>query len=216
MIKELIRINHLTTVVIAVILLLIVGLLVLRKPTIKYTLSPSQTLEFLRESASFISPENARDRLAANDGKTVFIDIRNSIAFDQGHVKDARNIPVRELFSRHNIVYLQKVEQNGQAVMLYGETPQQANGPWMMLRQVGFKNVLIFNGTYPQISRSSSDAITDDKLGLYTEIPVIDTSAIKRFAAPASPAEDETDEHPQPVKKSFIPTKIEPTSGGGC
>ena len=210
--KELNKTNRLTIVVSAIILVFLVGLLTLRRPEIKYTLSPDQCLELLSDSSNYVSPARALILLASNDGKTVFIDVRNSIAFSKSHVKDARNIPARELFDKGNLSFLKETEKAGQTVLIYSDTPQQANGPWMMLRQTGFKNIMLLNGSFNQFSNSENDSISGE-LSLNAEMPLIDTAALKKLTA--TPIVVST-KKPGPAKKSVVPVKAAPSSGGGC
>jgi rhodanese-related sulfurtransferase len=212
--KELNKTNRLTIVVVAIVLVFVTGILTLQKPDLKYSFTPAQSLEMLGDSSGYLTSGKALAIIAANDGKTVLIDVRNSIAFDRGHVKDARNIPVRELFSKQSLSFLKEVEKGQQTILLYGETPRQANGPWIMLRQLGFKNVAFINSTFGQISSAENDTIAKNP-SLLNEVPLIDTAALKKLSASSSPSE-KTVENPVPVKKTVKPAKVEPASGGGC
>lgn len=213
--KELNKTNRLTIVVVAIVLVFVTGILTLRKPDLKYSLNPLQSLELLKDNANYISSDKAQTILAANDGQTIFIDVRNSIAFDKGHVKDAVNIPVRELFTKLNMEFINELEQSGQTALIYGETPRQANGPWMMLRQLGFNNIVVFDGTYHQLNPSAIDSIPG-KLCLLNEVPVIDTAALKKLSAASLSAGAKTAEPAKPIKKTAQPVKVEPSTGGGC
>lgn len=212
--EELNKTNRLTMIVVAIVLVIIIGLVTLRRPDIKYTLSPAESLALLNDTALVVTPDQAASLFKDSAGKTVLIDVRNSIAFDRSHVKNAINIPVRELFSTKNKTILRDIEKSGQTAVLYGETQQQANGPWLMLRQTGFKNVLLFTGNYSQLDSAHSDSLSS-LLPQLSETPLIDTAALKAISAPAiagkvvaKPAKTE--------KKSVIPVKKKASSGGGC
>lgn len=212
--EELNKTNRLTIAVIGIVLVIIVGLVTLRRPDIKYTLTPAESLALLNNPALAITPEQGISLLKDSAGKTVFIDVRNSIAFNQSHVKNAVNIPVRELFSQKSKTTFRDIEKSGQTAIVYGETQQQANGPWLMLRQTGFKNVLLFTGTYAQITLENSDSLTRI-LPQQSETALIDTAALKAISSPAVAVKDIT----QPVKtekKAVAPVKKTGSSGGGC
>lgn len=213
--KELSKTNRLTIAVVAIILVFIAGLLTLRKPEIKYMLNPVQCIGLLKDSSNYVSPEKALAILAQNDGRTVFIDVRNSIDFGRGHVKDAYNIPVRELFFKYNLTFLKELEKGGQTALLYGETPQQANGPWMMLRQTGLNKALVLNGAYNQLNTAVADSLKS-KLNLFSEKPLIDTAALKKLSTATLPAGEKPAATATPVKKIAQPVKVEPSKGGGC
>ncbi|PKP03809.1 MAG: hypothetical protein CVU14_01395 [Bacteroidetes bacterium HGW-Bacteroidetes-9] len=213
--KELKKTNRLTIVVIAIVLVFVVGLLTLNKPDIIYKLTPVQSLEMSQDSSGYISPAKTLEMIASNDGKLIFIDVRNSIAFNKSHLKNAKNIPVRELFLEKNIEFLQELEKGGQSALIYGETPQQANGPWMMLRQIGINNVMLVCGTYSQLNKSIADTLSA-KPCLLTEIPVIDTAALRKLTTPDIKPIEKIVQKSKPVQKVVIPVRVEPSSGGGC
>jgi rhodanese-related sulfurtransferase len=211
---ELNKTNRLTIAVIGIVLVIIIGLVTLRRPDIKYSLTPAESIALLNDPALVITPEQAAAVLKDSAGKTVFIDVRNSISFDRGHVKNAVNIPVRELFAKKSKSAFRDIEKAGQTTIIYGETQQQANGPWLMLKQTGFKNVLLFTGSYAQLDISNSDSLTR-LLPQLSETPLIDTAALKAISAPAVVGKDAS----QPAKtekKKVAPVKKAASSGGGC
>lgn len=213
MMEELNKTNRLTISVIIIVLVIITGLISFRRPDVKYTLSPAESLTLLNDPALVITPEQAVALLKDSSGKTVIIDVRNSIAFERSHVKNAVNIPVRELFSKKSKTTFHDIEKAGQTAVLYGETQQQANGPWLMLRQTGFKNVLLFTGSYVQLDIANSDSLTR-LLPQLSETPLIDTVALKAISAPA--AGQEASLPAKVEKKKVAPVKKAASSGGGC
>ena len=211
---ELNKTNRLTIAVIGIVLVIIIGLVTLRRPDIKYSLTPAESLSLLNEPGLIVTPDQAASILKDSAGKTIFIDVRNSIAFERGHVKNAVNIPVRELFSKSSKTTLRDIEKAGQTAVLYGETQQQANGPWLMLRQTGFKNVLLFTGNFAQLDITNSDSMTR-LLPKLSETPLIDTAALKAISAPAIGGK-ETSQTINAEKKKVTPVKKTGSSGGGC
>ena len=211
---ELNKTNRLTITVVVLVLVIITGLITFQRPDVKYVLTPAESLALLNNPSLIITPDQAVDLLKDSSGKIVFIDVRNSIAYGLGHMKNAVNIPVRELFSGKNKSFFREIEKSGQTAILYGETQQQANGPWLMLHQTGFKNVKLFTGNYAQLDPAKSDSLTKI-LPQLSETPLIDTAALKLISAPA----DKKSEVPQavkPVKKRIAPVKKAVSSGGGC
>ena len=211
---ELNKTNRLTIIVVAFVLVIVIGMITFRRPDVKYTLTPAQSLALLNNPEFVITPDQANAIGKDSAGKTIFIDVRNSIDFKMGHVKNAINIPVRELFSKQNKKVLRDIEKAGQTAVLYGETEQQANGPWLMLRQTGYKNVLLFTGTFAQLDVAHSDSL-NKLLPQLSETPLIDTAALKMVSSPAASAKNMA-EPPKPVKKVVIPVKKVKSSGGGC
>jgi rhodanese-related sulfurtransferase len=211
---ELNKTNRLTITVIIIVLVIVTGLITFRRPDVKYNLTPTESLALLNDPALVITPEQAIALLKDSAGKAVFIDVRNSISFDRGHIKNAINIPVRELFSKKNKTTFRDIEKAGQTIVLYGETEQQANGPWMMLRQTGFKNVLLYTGSFAQLDVANSDSITR-LLPQLSETPLIDTAALKLISSPAIAGKDAV-KPTKTEKKTVAPVKKAASSGGGC
>ncbi len=212
--EELNKTNRLTITVIIIVLVIVTGLTTFRRPEVKYRLSLTESLALLKETASVITPEQAAALLKNSDGKTVFIDVRNSIAFERGHIKNSVNIPVRELFEKRSKATFREVEKAGQTAVLYGETQQQANGPWLMLRQTGYINVLLFTGSYAQLDISNSDSLTR-LLPQLSETPLIDTAALKAISTPEAAGKD-VSQPAKTAKKAVTPAKKAASSGGGC
>lgn len=214
MMEELNKTNRLTITVSIIVLAIIIGLITFQRPDIKYTLTPSESLALLNDQALVLTPEQAVALFKDSAGKIVFVDVRNSIAFERGHIKNAVNIPVRELFSKKSKTNFRDIEKVWQTAVIYGETQQQANGPWLMLRQTGFKNVLLFTGNYAQLDIANPDSLTR-LLPQLSETPLIDTAALKTISTPAAVGKDAV----QPAKtqkKKVAPVKKESSSGGGC
>jgi len=196
------------------VLVIIIGLVTFKRPEVKYVLSPAESLTLLNKPEALITPEQASILLKDSSGKTLFIDVRNSIAFERGHLKNAVNIPVRELFTKENRSVLRDLEKSGQEAVMYGETQQEASGPWLMLRQTGYKNVKLFTGTYSQLDPANSDSLTK-LLPQLSETTLIDTAALKLVSTSAGVTKDVS----QPAKterKSVMPAKKHASSGGGC
>jgi rhodanese-related sulfurtransferase len=213
--QELIRTNRLLMVVAAFVLVIIIGLVTFKKPEVKYVLSPSESLALLSDTASDITPERAAVLLGDSSGKVVFVDVRNSVAFGKGHLKNAVNIPVRELFSKKSRTIFRDIAKTGQTVVMYGETEQQALGPWIMLRQTGYNNVKLVTGNYSQLNRANADSLIN-LLPQYSETPLIDTTALKSISSPVTSDTKVTQNIIKTEKKSVTPVKKSASSGGGC
>ena len=209
---ELNKTNRLTIAVVAFAIVIIIGMITFRRPEVTYKLSPAESLALLNNPALLVTPAQTTSLLNDSAGKYVFIDVRNSIAYGQGHVKNAINIPVGELLSKKNRQIFHEIESADQIAVLYGETQQQASGPWLMLQQTGFGSVKLFTGNIAQLNLAEADSLTR-LLPQLSETPLIDTAALKAVTAPA--LKENTDNKPV-AKKSVAPVKKEASSGGGC
>jgi rhodanese-related sulfurtransferase len=210
--NELNKTNRLTIAVSIIVLIILIGLITFQKPDVSYKLSPAESLKLLSDTTLMVTPSQAEGMLKDSSGKIVFVDVRNSIEFVQGHFKNAINIPVRDLFAKEGKKSFRDLEKAGQIAVLYGETQQQANGPWLMLRQTGFKNVKLFTGNYAQLQPAEKDTLIG-KLPQLSESPLIDTAALKAISAPASNSTAQKNDVP---KKTVTTTKKSGSSGGGC
>jgi len=212
--NELNKTNRLTITVIALVLVIITGLITFRRPDVKYQLSPAESLALLNDASLLVTPAQAATLLNDSSGNIVFIDVRSSNVFANRHLKNAVNIPVRELYAPQNISLFNEIIKAGQTAILYGETQQQANGPWLMLQQTGYKNVKLFTGNYSRIDPSESDSLTK-LLPQLSDTPLIDTDALKAISLSAGKNSDAM-QAAKTEKKKVAPVKKAASSGGGC
>ncbi|MFK5856984.1 MAG: rhodanese-like domain-containing protein, partial [Bacteroidota bacterium] len=79
---------------------------------------------------------------------TIIIDIRNNYDYARSHIASAKNISAVELLSKDNIRWLKELKKSNTTVIIYGDTPLQGNGPWMVLQQLGFDNITFLEGGF--------------------------------------------------------------------
>ena len=77
-----------------------------------------------------------------NQGKTVLLDVRNSAEFAAGHMRDARNIPVKELQNR--LAELDKMK--AKTVLVICASGLQSARATAILRKAGFASVTSLAG----------------------------------------------------------------------
>ena len=77
-----------------------------------------------------------------NQGKVLVLDVREAEQFAAGHLRDARNIPLKELPQR--IGELDKLK--GRAVIVVCQTGTQANRTEASLKKAGFNEVYGLSG----------------------------------------------------------------------
>lgn len=134
--------------VIIFIAIIVVGLLTVRSPKLKYTLSPQQTVEMVLQDDNVMYPYELEDIFAGTIDTIILIDIRDRFEFGQGHIPGAENISAVTLINQENMKRLKELEEGGMTVVIYGDHQLEANGPWMVLRQLGFTNIKILLGGY--------------------------------------------------------------------
>ena len=134
--------------VIIFLVIIIIGLLTVRQPELKYELSPSSTVEWVTSDESAVYPYDLEYILSGEIDTVLLIDIRDRFAFGRGHIEGAENISANSLLRPENIDRLEQLKQAGITVAIYGNDQLEANGPWMVIRQLGFDNVKVLLGGY--------------------------------------------------------------------
>jgi rhodanese-related sulfurtransferase len=79
-----------------------------------------------------------------NQGKGVLIDVREPAEFAAGHVRDSRNIPVKELGSR--IAELDKDKAKGRAAIVICQSGVRSAGAAAQLKKAGFAEAYTLDG----------------------------------------------------------------------
>ncbi len=130
------------------VVIIIVGLLTLTSPRLKYKISPTEAISIVTNANQGIDASKIDNLLSASNNPTILIDIRNNYDYARGHIASANNISAVELLSKDNIKWLKKLKDNKTTVVIYGDSPLQANGPWMVFQQLGFDNVTFLQGGY--------------------------------------------------------------------
>jgi len=156
--------NRTTITMIIFVLIIVVGLLNIKTPRLKYALSPENTLVLVAAEDGYFFPENLESLISDKNSNILLFDIRNNFVFGRGHIPGAENISAVELLSEENIKRLENLKKDGLTVVLYANNQLEANGPWMVLRQLGFDNVQVLLGGYEyytQMNTQNADSVTN-------------------------------------------------------
>ena len=164
-----------------------------------YQINADQTLKIMNDQTYQVSVQNITGKQA--------IDIRSAELFAQGHPENAINIPMHQLLENSSIELFRQLLDNGKEAVLCGRDELQATAPWLLLQQLGYKNILLLKGGI-----TPGGALTETAL-VSTEISVIDTSAIRyKSTGTVTPAEISSNKKTETV----IPVRKPSSSGGGC
>ncbi|WP_340113424.1 rhodanese-like domain-containing protein [Maribellus mangrovi] len=139
------------------VLILIVGFLTRPKPLLTYEKTISESVDALLESDAYFYPWDLGKVIAKETENVVLFDIRDNFIFGQGHIPGAENLAASVLSQEDNIERMKNLRDMGVTVVLYGEDELQANGPWMLFRQVGFNNVKLLLGGYSYYKEHKND-----------------------------------------------------------
>ena len=132
----------------AFIVILIIGFLTMPKPLLTYEKTIEESVNALVESDAYFYPWELEQVIAKETDTIVLFDLRNNFVFGQGHIPGAENLSASVLSRKDNVERMKKLRDLGVTVVLYGENELDANGPWMLYRQVGFDNVKLLLGGY--------------------------------------------------------------------
>lgn len=184
--------------------ILIIGIAV-NQNNLPYKLTARQTLDEMTNKDNSVDQTSLQQLKRGK--KTVFIDLRNPLDYNFKHYTEAINIPAEKILNEDYVEQLEEMEENGNTFILYADIPQRVAGPWMLLKQIGIENVMMYSGTFEQLM--ADQAVPNS---VYNELPLIDTSALsnKKELVKAVAPKAAT------PKKAIIPVRAEPASGGGC
>lgn len=159
----------------AFVILIVIGFITTRKPLLSYQKNMSETITELLESDAYFYPWELEQIINNETDTIILFDIRNRFLFGQGHIPGAENLSANDLSKKENIDRLEKLKEMGYTVVLYGDNELQANGPWMLFRQVGFDNVKLLLGGYNYYVENKEDlyATVDDD-AYFKEFPKYD------------------------------------------
>jgi 3-mercaptopyruvate sulfurtransferase SseA len=107
----------------------------------KFKISASEMLQEATGQDQFISMEQVND-LVRGSGNFELIDIRTPKEFVGYHIEGAINIPFERLLDESN----ESLFRNNDQKILYGVNSVNANSAWMVLAQLGYKNIRVMNG----------------------------------------------------------------------
>ncbi len=126
--------------------LLSLGLIIAAVPkntTKPYKLTAAQILDEIKSGTQYLEPEQVAQMLVEKDPYLQLIDIRPQNEFEKFSLPGAISIPVDNLLSPDQAeVFDQDVRLN----VFYGNGTTQANEAWMLLRQLGYKNIYVLRG----------------------------------------------------------------------
>jgi len=195
------------------IVVLIVGFLTMHKPLITFNKDMNQSLADLNQTEALFYPWQLENFINKQDQNIVLFDIRDKFIYGQGNIPGSENISANDLTMNESIERLKELKERNITVVLYGNNQLEANGPWMLFRQVGFENVKVLAGGY-QYYFQHKENLTDCKndTTFTIEKPKYNFAEIASRNNNISP-------NSQPVEKTVVNVtrKAKPAAAaGGC
>jgi len=180
----------------------------------KYELSPKEALAYAQTNEDVIPLNELADMYfrSADYSNVQFIDLRTPLEFDQSHLPNAVNIPLKSLVMRENC---EVMLVNDKVNVLYGKTADQAFEAGLLLKQVGINNFKVCPADYSFLKSNLMDkydvktGVYDNEIARYDYAKVVAETAGAVATAGGSSA-------PAPAAKPIIKRKKKEAGGGGC
>ena len=201
--KELEKTKRISIAAVLTILVVLVGILSFKRPKNMYAVDTKKALTELTADTYIIAQKDVTEG-------TELIDIRNQYEYEKGHLEGAINIPVADLLTDESI----NVFKSKENIVLYGNTPNDAVTPLILLRQLGYSNVkvLAVKNSYDHNKLITEPATIETSVADIKGF--IENSVKKAEEANAKPVIKEV--KPAPVKQ-VVPVKKKkklPVEGG--
>lgn len=157
--------KRLTISVVVFTIIIIVGLITLSRPKYVFTLDARETLNTILAEQEEIIPYETAKIVARKDQNYQLIDLRSPYDFLIGHISGAINIPLNSILEDDNFATIKKISDSGKTLIFYGNDQSQANGPWLLMTQLGIGNIKVLAGGYEYyIHRNDSAYIAVDSI----------------------------------------------------
>lgn len=155
----------------------------------------------LQEGLGTISPPEAIQLLNEPVPDVVFVDLRSPSAFARGHLEGAVNIPANYLLDPDNLDPFRNSEKS---FILYGDDQGDANGPQLLLLQLGFQNIRVLQGGFTHLRRPEAGSLPETTY--QAELPRYD------FAVTFNKATTETEKETEAlIQQPVINKTVSPT-----
>lgn len=115
-----------------------------KKESLKFKISPEEAMLRAVAGNQYISMQAYRALARGGEGDVLLVDLRPAGEFEKGHLENAVNMPVPNLLDDEYFSALKESKH----VVLYGEEMSQANGPWLLLTQLGLDHVKMLRSDY--------------------------------------------------------------------
>ena len=155
--KELEKTKRISIAATLFILAVIIGLLTYKRPKNIYAINTKDTLEKITGDNYIITLNEL------NNPDYVLVDIRNQYEFEKGHLENAINIYAAEILSDDNSKVFNELKENNKTAVLYGNSPQEPNAPFLILYQLGYDNIklLAIENSYLQNKLISKNTVIE-------------------------------------------------------
>lgn len=204
----------LVTVALLFVAVLIIGWISMKRGGLSWEITPQQTVDYLMEADYQVLPEDVAYYVDFEEPGYVFVDLRNPYEYVKGNIKTSVNIPQTELLTEEALRFFRDAEQDSLTIVLYSTDEAAATGPWLLLKQLGYKNLKVMKGGWDYYANESLDPYDMPEVPKYmVEEPAYDFASIMELMK-SSPAAVQQQDAPEVV----IPQRRKKKSAveGGC
>lgn len=197
------------------ILVIVIGLLTINRPGLEYAITTDEVIEQLASGEYEFFPEDLVAIVEYGDSSYVLVDLRNPYEYIKGHISGAVNIPSNSLLDNKNLQLFGQYASDSLTVIFYGQDQLEANGPWMILKQMGYDNIKVLLGGYQYFTTGPLDFYDMPEVPEYlVEEPAYDFNGIMETLGSREPADMTGKNQPEAV----IPArrKKQSVTEGGC
>ena len=204
--KELEQTKRISIASVLFILIILIGLLTYKRPKYIYETTPQATVENVVTNNFLISLDELQNT------ESTIIDIRSPFEFQKGHLENAINIQAVEILSEENKAIFDKLKKDNTTAVFYGTNPNEALVPYLILHQLGYKNLKIAT---IELSYHQNKLITQNVTLEKSEADVnaFIEESLKKSMIKAKP---KTVTPPPPKKVIPIKKKKKMPTEGGC
>lgn len=122
-------------------------------PPSHFDRSAQELLNSISDAENVVTLQDAEAAIQQKKADFVLVDLRAPIEFERGHLEGAVSIPAQHLLESKSL----DVFDNKKAVIvLYGRHQEQAHGPWLLLRQLGYDHVKLLQAGYDGVVAADS------------------------------------------------------------
>ena len=214
--KEFVKKNIIALLALIIVVIIVAAVVIRNAGQVEYNGNLNNALVQLSNDKGEIAPAALKQMLHDKSKTVVPVDIRSEIEYSRGTVEGAVNIPAYDLLGKRSLKFFTRLSRENGIAVLFSTTQSDANGAYMLLKQVGIENVSILQGGFELYSKMPlADSVLNAKIPVWAnEICRIDTAAMKAPKADkAGAAGAQKQDKP---KQTVTPVKKEASAGGGC
>jgi len=172
--SEFTKTNWITFSVIATLIVLSLSFIFLKTEKYIFKTPLSEELAEIKNTSFQIAPQSLAKSIMNKDKSIVLVDVRNQFDFAKGHLPEAKNIYAVNLINDENIDFFMNLNESNKKAILYGNSATEANIPFMILKQMGVKNISFLSVGYEELKTGNWNEIAANTTKFNDENPVAD------------------------------------------